>query len=111
MVARDAVRNRVVLRAQRRRATKGRDGVAIFEPDANPPQQVPGRGVLLAHERLLREIRRQRHVPGTVGEPCGEPQPPCVHPLLQGGKLFERVGKPFGNCFDRAIRVTVASLL
>ena len=111
VVARNAVRHPVGLRPQRRRAPKRRDSVAIVEPDAHPPEQIPGRGVLFSVERLLREIGSRRHVAPAVGQPGGEPQPARVYPLRQGAKLVQRVGKPFGDCFDRAIRVTVAGLL
>ena len=105
------MRDAIILRTQRRGTPECRHGVVIFEPDANPAQQVPGRRILVAGERLLREIGRDRHVAGTVGESGGEPQPAGVRCTGQAAQLRQRVGKPFGDCCDRAIRVTVASLL
>ena len=93
------------------RPSKRGHRIVTFEPDPDPPQQVPRRCILVAVERPLGIIRRRGHITGAVGKPGGEPEPSAVLRWLPGLQLAQRVVKPFRDRFDRAIHVTVASLL
>ena len=90
-VPRDPVRDGEGLWPQRCGAAKGRRRLRMLEPDPHPPEQVPGGRIFLGVERLLREIRRHRHVPRAVGEAGGEPQPAGVDLFRQGSQLSQRV--------------------
>src|SRR5438093_1571037 len=109
-VARDPMGDDEAIAIEGGRPSKRGHRIVTFEPDPEPPQQVPRLRILVAVERTLGIIRCSEHVTGPVCQAGGEPEPSAVLRWRLGLQFAQRVLKPFRDRFDRAIHVTVAGL-